>query len=75
MRYRNGIVSEEAAWKIFECLIRGALVLEEGHEGDPNLQAPHESIAHFDIKPSNSKSVAVSSTQINYIFRLTELQS
>lgn len=61
MRYRNGQVSELAAWKILECLARAAMVLEEGTE-DPNVEVAHEQVAHFDIKPQNSKLVPSPST-------------
>lgn len=42
-------------WKVFECLIRAAMVLEEGHEVDPDPHSKHQPIVHFDLKPNNSK--------------------
>jgi hypothetical protein len=31
------------------------MVLDEGHEGDPDPHSKHQPIVHFDLKPNNSK--------------------
>lgn len=46
---------EEEIWRLFECLARGLLILENGSE-DPAAAPWTRKIAHFDIKPQNSKS-------------------
>jgi hypothetical protein len=47
---------EEYMWRIFTCLAKAILVLEQGTE-DPNMGDPSHAypIAHFDIKPQNGK--------------------
>jgi serine/threonine protein kinase len=54
---KYGDIPEKTIWRILGCLAKAALVLEKGTE-DPD--APDEAtwphpIAHFDIKPANSK--------------------
>jgi hypothetical protein len=55
MWHRHARLSEWAVWCIMECLARAAMVLELGHEGGSNRDPLHKPIAHFDLKPSNSK--------------------
>ena len=55
--YSNRTLREIHLWKILECLAKGALVLEQGHEGDYDPQYLHRPVAHFDIKPNNSELV------------------
>jgi serine/threonine protein kinase len=54
---KYGYIPEENIWRILRCLAKAALVLEKGTE-DPDAPDdatwPHP-IAHFDIKPGNSK--------------------
>lgn len=55
-----GKVPEENAWRIMLCIFKCLLVLERGEEEadeDPlPLERPwDDTIAHFDIKPENSK--------------------
>lgn len=59
-------------WRLFECLARGALVLEEGHEGPYNPNYRHTPVAHFDLKPSNSEyfTILIYETQSS-LYRLT----
>jgi hypothetical protein len=44
-------------WGILECLARAAMVLDEGHEDPSNPSSIGKPIAHFDLKPSNSRSL------------------
>lgn len=53
--YSNRTLREIHLWKILECLAKGALVLEQGHEGDYDPQYLHRPVAHFDIKLNNSE--------------------
>jgi hypothetical protein len=54
---KYGDIPEENIWRILGCRAKAALVLEMGTE-DPDAPGeatwPHP-IAHFDIKPANSK--------------------
>lgn len=55
-------VPEEFVWRIFECLARSLLIMEFGTEnpmGQPWLENP---VAHFDIKPANSRRLSLISS-------------
>jgi len=47
---------EEMVWRVFECLVRGVIVMEKGEETLNERPDWKHEIVHFDIKPGNSKS-------------------
>ena len=50
------IIPEESVWRIFGCLANALVILRYGTENQAMLPGWQEPIAHFDIKPANSKS-------------------
>jgi hypothetical protein len=59
------VIPEEHVWRILLCIFKALLLLEQGHEDPaekgkdvPTLVEPWgQPIAHFDIKPDNSKCI------------------
>lgn len=47
--------SEEYVWRLWECLLRGLMVLRYGTESrdEAGDVAGHIPVAHFDLKPGN----------------------
>lgn len=57
IKYRGIMPPEIDLWAILECLARAAMVLDVGHEDPSNPSSIGKPIAHFDLKPSNSRSL------------------